>query len=238
MIRKTIAFTLAETLIVMGIIGVVSALTLPNLNSSTGEKEKVAKVKKLYQNFNDAYGRASAVYGPLSEWTINDADDKAKAKRIGERLTDFLKVSKNCEQNNTGGCFYNGNITDARGDGGVANTTINNNAYRFIVADGSSVAVLKDRIVVDINGPTKDKKGYGKDIFVFLLDNNDGVTVSNTAPAMSSVLSTSTTGVEPAYLVIQFDNMDYLKATDNSGKCPNGTTTLNALANPPIITCK
>ena len=29
------AFTLAETLIVMGIIGVVAALTLPNLNSST-----------------------------------------------------------------------------------------------------------------------------------------------------------------------------------------------------------
>jgi len=30
---KNLAFTLAETLIVMGIIGVVAALTLPNLNS-------------------------------------------------------------------------------------------------------------------------------------------------------------------------------------------------------------
>ena len=45
-LKKFLAFTLAETLIVMGIIGIVSALTLPNLNSSTGEKEKVAKVKK------------------------------------------------------------------------------------------------------------------------------------------------------------------------------------------------
>lgn len=44
--KKLIAFTLAETLIVMGIIGVVAALTLPNLNSSTGDKEKVVKVKK------------------------------------------------------------------------------------------------------------------------------------------------------------------------------------------------
>lgn len=43
---KYIAFTLAETLIVMGIIGVVAALTIPNLNSSTADKEKVAKVKK------------------------------------------------------------------------------------------------------------------------------------------------------------------------------------------------
>lgn len=43
---KKIAFTLAETLIVMGIIGVVAALTIPNLNSSTADKEKVAKVKR------------------------------------------------------------------------------------------------------------------------------------------------------------------------------------------------
>ena len=54
--KKILAFTLAETLIVMGIIGIVSALTLPNLNSSTGEKEKIAKVKKIYQNVNDALG--------------------------------------------------------------------------------------------------------------------------------------------------------------------------------------
>ncbi len=54
------AFTLAETLIVMGIIGVVAALTLPNLNSSTGDKEKVVKLKKIYSNLEDAFGRAKA----------------------------------------------------------------------------------------------------------------------------------------------------------------------------------
>ncbi len=64
-IRKAFAFTLAETLIVMGIIGVVAALTIPNLNSSTANKEKVAKVKKVYQNLTDAYGRMNAVYGRI-----------------------------------------------------------------------------------------------------------------------------------------------------------------------------
>ncbi|MBR2526233.1 type II secretion system protein [bacterium] len=68
--KKFIAFTLAETLIVMGVIGIVSALTLPNLNSSTGDKERVAKVKKIYQNLNDALGRAEAVYGPYEEWLL------------------------------------------------------------------------------------------------------------------------------------------------------------------------
>ena len=45
--KKFVEFTLAETLIVMGVICIVSALTLPNLNSSTGDKERVVKVKKI-----------------------------------------------------------------------------------------------------------------------------------------------------------------------------------------------
>ena len=94
--NKTLAFTLAETLIVMGIIGVVAALTLPNLNSSTGDKEKVAKVKKIYSNLNDALGRAVAVYGPISEWTQNDTSSDAKSKRVADRLTEFMKISKDC----------------------------------------------------------------------------------------------------------------------------------------------
>ena len=96
--KKFIAFTLAETLIVMGIIGIVSALTLPNLNSSTGEKEKVAKVKKIYQNLNDAYGRAIAVYGPIEEWFVNDSTREAKVKRATERITEFMKISKSTLQ--------------------------------------------------------------------------------------------------------------------------------------------
>ena len=47
-VGRPLAFTLAEVLIVIGIIGVVAALTLPNLNHATGDKEKVTKVKKIY----------------------------------------------------------------------------------------------------------------------------------------------------------------------------------------------
>ena len=77
-IRKVLAFTLAETLIVMGIIGVVAALTIPNLNSSTGDKEKVVKVKKIYSNLNDAIGRAQAVYGPVEEWVNGKTAEQKK----------------------------------------------------------------------------------------------------------------------------------------------------------------
>ena len=96
---RKFAFTLAETLIVMGIIGVVAALTLPNLNSSTGEKEKVVKVKKIYQNLTDALGRAEAVYGPVDEWFQNDTTAAAQNTRFMSRMTEFMKISKDCSSN-------------------------------------------------------------------------------------------------------------------------------------------
>ena len=49
--KKTLAFAFEETLIVMGIICVVAALTLPKLNSATWDKEKVAKVKNYIQTY-------------------------------------------------------------------------------------------------------------------------------------------------------------------------------------------
>lgn len=55
----------------MGVIDVVAVLTLPNLNQSTNKKEKVAKVKKLYQDLNDASDRAEVFYGPISSWFNN-----------------------------------------------------------------------------------------------------------------------------------------------------------------------
>ena len=97
MLKFLKSFTLAETLIVMGIIGVVAALTLPNLNSSTGDKEKVAKLQKIYSNLQDAFGRAEAVYGPYDEWFINDGNDSdKKTKRTFERISEFMKYSKVC----------------------------------------------------------------------------------------------------------------------------------------------
>ncbi|MFQ8625261.1 MAG: type II secretion system protein [Candidatus Gastranaerophilaceae bacterium] len=41
------AFTLAEVLITLGIIGVVAAMTMPVLIQNHKEKETVAKLKKL-----------------------------------------------------------------------------------------------------------------------------------------------------------------------------------------------
>ena len=219
--KKAFAFTLAETLIVMGIIGVVAALTIPNLNASTADKEKIAKVKKVYSNLDDALGRAQAVYGPMIDWS-----EGFNATRAGERITEFMKVSKNCKT--ATGCTaispksINGN--------NYATLDTNTNVYKFVMADGTSVAFIggSPSIVVDIDGREKGMNQIGKDLFIFRHEYQDGsnATVVPYRPAnFSDYLTdlTSNVGMYASGWVVDYDNMDYLKL-NSSKKCPNNVT--------------
>ncbi|MBR1680624.1 type II secretion system protein [bacterium] len=240
------AFTLAETLIVMGIIGVVAALTLPNLNSSTGDKEKVAKVKKIYQNLNDAFGRAQAVYGPLDEWFKNDNDYASQSTRFANRMTEFMKISKNCGTST--GCFKTiGNISRPAGDTFVYPDS--SYAIKFITADGTAMMLscsalsnqLSDPpcdILVDIEGPNKGARKLGSDIFHFQAHSEGGVFPdfyydgdNKPNPMYTECFDT---GDSCAAWIIDFGNMDYLKV-GTDGKCPDGKTILNGTTN---TTCK
>ena len=239
--KKFLAFTLAETLIVMGIIGIVSALTLPNLNSSTGEKEKVAKVKKIYQNLDDAIGRATAVYGPVNEWFINDSTATAQITRFGDRITEFMKVSKNCGVTTNQRCFSNVQIkTISGGTGSAGDYDTQNTSYKFQVADGTSFSfrINGETIVLhfNIDGP-KGKNVIGNDVFVLTLDTTKNQLVSDASISTLSNLYTTGWGTEATTWVINYDNMDYLKA-GTDGKCKNSSVTLNTTANPPVISCK
>ncbi|MBR1943467.1 hypothetical protein IJ843_07010, partial [bacterium] len=148
----------------MGIIGVVAALTLPNLNSSTGDKEKVAKVKKIYSNLNDALGRAVAVYGPISEWTQNDTSSDVKSKRVADRLTEFMKISKDCGKSD--GCFPK-KVKFFDGEEISSYRTLD--GYHYILADGSAISIGEGYIEVDIDGQNKGPNRIGYDIFVFYI---------------------------------------------------------------------
>ena len=62
------AFTLAEVLITLGIIGVVAAMTLPVLTANYRKKESSARLKKFYTTFNEAIKLAEAEYGDRQYW--------------------------------------------------------------------------------------------------------------------------------------------------------------------------
>lgn len=238
--KKLSAFTLAETLIVIGIIGVVSALTLPNLNSSTGEKEKVAKVKKIYQNLDDAVGRAVAVYGPIDEWFVSDNTEVAQTTKFGNRITEFMKVSKNCAMTANSGCMTNSTAKTLNGQtSGALYDDSTGDRYRVILADGTSVSFscFRDSCIIffDIDGPNKGPHVVGKDCFL-LTAISDGI-MPPKSPNSFDLLVTGW-GAEVTSWVINYENMDYLKASVLNGKCNSGNVTLNPAANPPVVTCK
>lgn len=242
--KKILAFTLAETLIVMGIIGVVSALTLPNLNSSTGEKEKVAKVKKIYQNLNDALGRAIAVYGPFDEWFISDNTLALQATRFGGRITEFMKISKNCELTANKGCFSKDSPKYIPGGNSATMNDSSANVYRVIVADGASIGFLpvlsgNSLAFIDIDGPNKGSNKIGVDRFVFVInkfESKDHFSAVNYGSSQSQLLTTGD-GEGVTHWVVTYDNMDYIKS-NATGKCSNSNVTLNEFASPPVVSCK
>ncbi|MBR1942460.1 type II secretion system protein [bacterium] len=215
---KNKAFTLAETLIVMGIIGVVAALTLPNLNSSTGDKEKVTHLMKIYTNLNDVIGRAQAVYGPVGEWFINDSSDTDRIKRMGNRLTEFLKVTKNCENAS--------NHTSCTG------STLGNSYYSFILADGASVRINGDTagsrmfFGIYLGGPTKNYN-WPNDPFLFNLDLNTGI-LEPAGQNYQNCFSYGNNGNCTAWVI---NNGNFDAKYNSGGRCSNSSIILDGVTN-------
>ena len=230
-----LAFTLAETLVVMGIIGVVAALTIPNLNQSTGNKEKVAKLQKIYANLDDAFGRAVATYGSIPKWFVNLGQDDSADIVTANRIGDFLKINKTCAESESG-CFASGLYKAGPGNTGIgfqkAYLLADGTAVDFFIYDTTCTSTngqISDAcgtITVDIDGP-KGVSSYGIDTFMFEISKSGifpsgGQNTSEGATLESLQLRCFNTRFYCAGWVIANGNMDYLKA-DAEGVCPNGT---------------
>ncbi len=234
--KKILAFTLAETLIVMGVIGIVAALTLPNLNSSTNNKEKVAKVKKIYQNLNDAFGRATAVYGPLGEWFKNDSSNQDYAKRFATRLTEFMKISKDCAFDTSGKCF-------TKQDKIFYESTYKENKqysynkdfnYKILLADGTSVSIKVNKssnlytayIYFDIDGPNKGPSAWGSDLFRFAVNSSQNGDLKPIFHEEGEQPGGDSYSDDYAGWIINYDNADYLNTSDGY-TCKNNNKELS-----------
>ena len=212
---KAYAFTLAETLIVIGIIGVVAALTLPNLNHATGDKETVTRLMKIYASVTEATDRAIVIYGPMEEWECEDC----WIHRIGE----FMKITKSCDSTKGESCSSL-----------ASDNNFDEIVYQF--ADGSTIAsdgyyqncsyihtytdtCLWD-LQIDINGPNKGKNKKGEDIFHFWFSDSLGVftKVNNKVDEQISNCIKNKNSFACTWWVLDYGNLDYLKA-DNTGKC-------------------
>ena len=64
------AFTLAEVLITLGVIGLVAAMTLPSLIGNYQKKEPVVRLKVAYSLLNQAIEQSQQINGDISSWNF------------------------------------------------------------------------------------------------------------------------------------------------------------------------
>lgn len=174
------AFTLAEVLITLGIIGVVAAMTLPTLVQKHQEKVTIAKLKKSYSTMQQAYLMAVNEKGPIETWGIlksNDGrDDEAPditlyndKENILYHLKDYLKVTKYCGLEK--GCWYSTPMYSL--NGGIFEYPDKGYYSKAILADGSMIMAYTETSSsgfyrIDVNGKTPPNT-MGKDIFTFMI---------------------------------------------------------------------
>ena len=101
---RKVAFTLAEVLITLGIIGVVAAMTLPTLINNYQAKETVTRIKKVYSIVNQAYLQAQNDFGTIDNWGLPDPtldedqnpDTSEQSIFFWNRMSLYMKTLKTC----------------------------------------------------------------------------------------------------------------------------------------------
>lgn len=169
------AFTLAEVLITLGIIGVVAAMTLPTLITNYQKRATVAKLKRAYSVIKQAYLMSYDQVGdPAADEALAMGNDNYFRTYWAPYIKGTVcKTSKECGySSNNPWAFANGQkmtlgvvVLDRR----TTFYTSDGFLYVVFVAVGSldnTENVANSSIIVDINGGKGPNK-LGKDVFYF-----------------------------------------------------------------------
>lgn len=218
---RKIAFTLAEVLITLGIIGVVAAMTLPTVINNVHHKELETALKKQYSTLSQAI------------LDIQREDDlpfeyESYRSNFKTELAAKYKAAQNCGAivDNTGCVIheiddtfshyksYTGKSLQAAymDDGGF----IANDGTTFFIEQGvQSESIGAYLVTIDVNGYKKRPNKMGYDLFMFQITKDgkvlpqgaDGTWRRNSREALCSKTSThNENGFTCAYYAITDNN--------------------------------
>ena len=231
---KKAAFTIAEVLITIGIIGVVAAISLPTLLTNVQEKVTVHKLETVYSKLNSAFKMMIEEDGEFT----NNRSASQRELDIYDNLPKFLKVANKC-YGAPCSIYVSGAKTkylDGSPYGGGGYISYHN----FILPDSTWVAVLGigqcnndvdfhnpagrgsydglcARIFVDLNGKKGPNK-FGVDTFIFHLMTNGLIPIGgkkeiiwmNQYSQNCPIKSGHSGGYACTAWVLQNKNMNYL----------------------------
>ena len=183
---KAPAFTLAEVLVTLGIIGVVSAMTVPSLMQNYQRQSYVTQLHKVYNELSQILVRYQNDKNALN---LFEAGLNSTAA-IQNMLTSYTKVIATCDTV-VEPCFANSYKYQSGSTVTAGSYTANIKAY--VLASGAAIRPIYSattsklaNFMVDINGP-KGPNIVGRDLFFLYLYKNglidDGIdSTTNVAP--------------------------------------------------------
>jgi len=193
------AFTLAEVLITLGIIGVVSALTIPQLIANHQKKVTITKLKKAYSALSQVMQQSFADNGPTSDYILSGevidgektrnyfytywlpyfkgaivADDNESFYK-NRQSNQYKHLNNSIADVNVKTVYSAGRILFKTTDGMIIMIFLKTQTYIYD-EDGNIISspyvyTSNVRFYVDING-TRNPNMFGKDVFVFSVDTN------------------------------------------------------------------
>lgn len=196
------AFTLAEILVTLTILGVVAAMVIPSLINSINNEKLVVALKKSYSSLSYATQMIMAENGGTMKGFCADSDNTCAR----DAFTKYIKEMKKCESGSyLGKCWHensgehiskylNGAVITTWGSGDVAAITADGAFMKFSYThnncDGNVVPhplnndISCTQITLDTNGFTPPNI-VGKDIFRFAVIENKVVPLGSELDAAS-----------------------------------------------------
>ena len=161
--KKFNAFTLAEVLIVLVILGVISALTVPNLLGTANEKQIITGFKKGFASLNNAINMAAAENG---ESPSKNFSSSATGNTVVPIFTKTMKVAKQFDGGfiTSDGLAYYFAVNDEKTDKatcGSANgsPTLETACYKVIIDSNGATKGAGQLTSVSVKGQLNDRFG-------------------------------------------------------------------------------
>lgn len=168
--NKKFAFTLSEVLVTMGIIGVISALTVPTLVNNYQRKALALQLRKTVSDIDNAIDML------ITEEGKTKFSATSYYNNLDGFITNRLKTIKTCTKDKTNECFANENYNTINGAAGSAFTCEGNS---YVLANSAAICMTKSgtsvKVNIDVNGQDGPNIG-GRDMFIFMINSNGEIT--------------------------------------------------------------